>query len=531
MLVAPLLVATLSVLISVVKGQGGLLTDQGCPNERPARCPRPDPYETIDPLANCQADYSLCPIAQLCYNAEQTYQCSDGTCSKRFETCENKERECNNKGYTRCPDGYCRRDCKAVRYSSCPMDAPLLCPQGKCVKYVYQCSGGHYCDLSRPFLCPDMSCGVNLGNCSATQTGRTFLPFNVTYSPELARMQTKISRANIEFSVLYDSFNPPKFSPFETQKLPTGSMMLVEPVSLGQLRDITNRLNSTLAGVVKDFYMISEEDIPYQITIRSTAFKIQTIGRLDDNEYFKVPIIAEMSINSIRKIISSVSNLSNYICLGRVIEANKSWTCVSRNIRNEADFADRNEVATKLRYDIPGPGTYAVILRPRMTPELMKLSNCGLICQNKRLFVTFIFITLPIIFSMFYFCWKVYLLHRERIENEEMAQNARERLMQMETLTVDFKGQSLREKLEEGLQFKQNPLQSDLVKDLEEASKLQKTVERLCRDLDEIKQVKLTLYEKTRKHVKRIAKIKDDIRILGTNRYDREFNILHDPRK
>lgn len=531
MLVSRLLVATLSVLLGAVYGQGGLAADQGCPNERPARCPRPDPYEFIDPLANCQADYSLCPIAQLCYNAEQTYQCSDGTCSKRFETCENQERECNNKGYTRCPDGYCRRDCKAVRYSSCPMDAPLLCPQGKCVKYVYQCSGGHYCDLSRPFLCPDMSCGVNLGNCSATQTGRTFLPFNVTYSPELSRMQTKISRANIEFSVLYDSFNAPKFSPFETQKLAAGAMMLVEPVSLGQLRDITNRLNSTLAGVVKDFYMIAEEDIPYQITIRSTAFKIQTVGRLDDNEYFKVPIIAEMSINSIRKITSSVSNISNYICLGRVIEANKSWTCVSRNIRNEADFADRNEVATKLRYDIPGPGTYAVILRPRMTPELLKSSFCGLICQNKRLFVTFIFITLPIIFSMFYFCWKVYLLHRQRIENEEEAQNARERLMQMETLTVDFKGQSLREKLEEGLQFKQNPLQSDLVKDLEKATELQKTVERLCRDLDEIKQVKLTLYEKTRKHVKRIAKIKDDIRILGTNRYDREFNILHDPRK
>ena len=36
----------------------------------------------------------------------------------------------------------------------------------------------------------------------------------------------------------------------------------------------------------------------------------------------------------------------------------------------------------------------------------------------------------------------------------------------METITADFKGQSLKEKLEDNMQFKQNPLRSDLVKNL-----------------------------------------------------------------
>jgi len=49
---------------------------------------------------------------------------------------------------------------------------------------------------------------------------------------------------------------------------------------------------------------------------------------------------------------------------------------------------------------------------------------------------------------------------------EEQAANARRRLMQMETITADFKGQTLKEKLEDNMQFKQNPLQSDLIKDL-----------------------------------------------------------------
>lgn len=49
-----------------------------------------------------------------------------------------------------------------------------------------------------------------------------------------------------------------------------------------------------------------------------------------------------------------------------MLESNRSWTCSSRAIKNEAEFADNNEVATTLMYDILGPGTYAVIFRPRM---------------------------------------------------------------------------------------------------------------------------------------------------------------------
>ena len=80
------------------------------------------------------------------------------------------------------------------------------------------------------------------------------------------------------------------------------------------------------------------------------------------------------------------------------------------------------------------------------------------------------------------------------------------------------------------MQFKQNPLQADLVKNLDEVSLLQKTVERLERDKAEIEDVKRTLYEKTRKHIKRIAKIKDDIQHLGTNRFDKKWGLLYQPK-
>lgn len=100
------------------------------------------------------------------------------------------------------------------------------------------------------------------------------------------------------------------------------------------------------------------------------------------------------------------------------------------------------------------------------TPDLYKEAHCGLICQNKRQVITFIFITFPILAGLVCFCWKTYLLSIERAEMKESARNAKERLMQLETVTADFKGQSLREKLEENMQFKQNPLSVDKINEV-----------------------------------------------------------------
>ena len=62
--------------------------------------------------------------------------------------------------------------------------------------------------------------------------------------------------------------------------------------------------------MVKDFYMIAEESIPYQITIRSSAFRVYTKERHDDYEYFNTSLTIMFTINSLRRGENSVSNLS-----------------------------------------------------------------------------------------------------------------------------------------------------------------------------------------------------------------------------
>lgn len=142
--------------------------------------------------------------------------------------------------------------------------------------------------------------------------GRTFDTFRADYDGSILNIDkiiTKYKTANMEFNILYDSMNPPRYSPFSGQKIKNASLIF-EPISLDELRLITNNLNQTLAAVVMDYYMISQQTIPYQITMRSSAFRVSSIGRMDDSEYFKSPISVRMNINSIRRGENSVSNLS-----------------------------------------------------------------------------------------------------------------------------------------------------------------------------------------------------------------------------
>lgn len=236
----------------------------------------------------------------------------------------------NLKRQKRCPDGYCRRDCNTVSYSSCPMISPLLCPQGSCKKYTFECAGGHYCDLDKPFLCPDMSCKVNLRSCPATLVGRVFEPLEIEYQYKIQNIDkiiTNLKSSNIEFNLFFDAFNAPKYSPFEGKKIERKAKLRIVPMSLGELRLVQNVLNSTLAAVVKDFYMIAEEVIPSHITLRSSAFRVTSEGRYDDSEYFKSPIAARISINSIRRSENPVSNLSVWEFNPEFYLSGKSLSC------------------------------------------------------------------------------------------------------------------------------------------------------------------------------------------------------------
>lgn len=48
-------------------------------------------------------------------------------------------------------------------------------------------------------------------------------------------------------------------------------------------------------------------------------------------------------------------------------------------------------------------------------------------------------------------------------------------------------------------------------------------------DIKEINEVKKALLEKTKRQIKRLGQLRDDIENLGTNRYNQQFGIDYEP--
>lgn len=503
----------------------------------------------MDTPQRCQSNTTCfigpekCRISNVCSQPGRPYQCPDNQCADRFFNCITKQLECRYKGQTRCPDGYCRRNnCKDVKYSSCPMSSPLLCGSGRCVSYLFQCAGGSYCPLSRPFLCPDMSCQTRLERCTETRKGGTFPPQKIVYpyATQGVDQMTAVFKASqisdkvqptlqIVIKMFYNAFNSPVQSPFSNIKITKDAYILVEPVALHDLMGIENQLNSTLAGVARDFFMLSEEKLPYFVTIRSAAIKVSSVGRNDDNDYFRVPFNIEFSIDSIKKHQVPISNYEDFICLGRVRPQLNNWECTSRKILN-LPVGQTGVELLRAEYNIAAPGIYAVIFRPRMTPNLLSQSYCGLICRNKKLIIALCFVILPLIIVLICMCWKYMLLRWEAKEQEEEALQRRSKLMEMEDMTVGFKGEKLGEKMAENMMYNQNPLQGKSIAELDDINRLNNMIERMERDVGEINQVKKDLLAKTKRQIQKISLVKDNIENLGTNRFDQDFGIEYQPK-
>lgn len=389
-----------------------------------------------------------------------------------------------------------------------------------------------------------MTCQTNIPACTESSIGYIFKPMTVTYN--VNRDQVDLFSRKLEFSkevffnngvqqkksldgkIFFRTFKPRIDSPFADEKLKKNATITIEPVSLDYLRTVDNKLNQTLGGVARGFYEISEFNLPLHITLRSSAVNITSYGRFDDNDYFYLPFSVFFTIDLIKKRGSSVSDLKNYICLGRINNRDNSWNCMSRKIKNLPDGYE-GITNNKFQYDIMGPGIYAVIFLPALTDNLRLKENCGLLCRYKQYVITFAFIILPIMLIVGTVIFKYFMLRFRQAESEKETGFTREKLKEMEKVTAAFKGQSLKEKLEDNMEYMQNPLQGKTIEDLDDINKLNSVIQVMEMDLREIDDVKKKLLAKTKKQVQRIGVLRDDIENLATNRFDQDIGLEYQP--
>ena len=92
--------------------------------------------------------------------------------------------------------------------------------------------------------------------------------------------------------------------------------------------------------------------------------------------------------------------------MGKVFK--DEWVCVNRKFIGIYDSSNSTLNHTSVEYEIPGPGIYAVILRPN--PDVIKDSDlCGFVCKHKgRLLITF-FLSFPTLTICIIVIYKMYI--------------------------------------------------------------------------------------------------------------------------
>jgi hypothetical protein len=175
-------------------------------------------------------------------------------------------------------------------------------------------------------------------------------------------------------------------------------------VGIRTVKDAKNEFDETMENVIQKFYKTSGKSLSYDMTIRSSIVEISSKGRFDNNEYFLKPPKIYFNYNEISsqgKILEKEA-LKDLICLGQLID--NKWFCASRVIKDLFKNATTS-ISKKpmISYQIPGPGTYSVIFKPRTVSlqsnqtkqESEENNNCGTLCRNQRSIIIGLFLGLP----------------------------------------------------------------------------------------------------------------------------------------
>ena len=104
-------------------------------------------------------------------------------------------------------------------------------------------------------------------------------------------------------------------------------------------------------------------------------------------------------------------------------------------------------------YSIYEDGVYAVAFSPSMKidEKILEGVYCGMTCKDRKLIFLAVFIGLPILIVFNYF---FYYMYEKNLEDkslkmrEEFVDN---KLKEIENVNIDFKGQTVFEKYEEGV--------------------------------------------------------------------------------
>lgn len=415
-------------------------------------CPSHTPFLCAD--RSCVASKEDCQGFEGCTNPKLPHFCSDGTCAASYRKCLLKFYPCPKLTDKKCSDGVCRSNCADFHSSACSFFKPIRCSDGSCASSLVECSS-HLCPADAPFRCKDNSCVQVLDACA--------YPLN-TY---VAKTHS-VDAADSDFALTLRSQGGVELA---TVNVPRGANIKIKGVATSQIKNTQFLKDYKHEGLYEAFFGQGSDNLqPFQF-IRSAVLNITSHVPVDPEkpeQHLRLRVRIRLDLLKPLQNFEKISFGQSY-CLAHLVSGS-TWRCLSGNearaSRKRGDFL------------IQLPGVYAVIFFPDTTdPTLPPGSYCGYLCQSKRYFLAFWFLIFPVILLALFIFLNLYRLQTQVANATTENYFLQNKMDELENVQVDFTGQTVLEKLDEGVQYFSNPLRNEEQESIEEFKVLNKKLQ------------------------------------------------------
>lgn len=182
----------------------------------------------------------------------------------------------------------------------------------------------------------------------------------------------------------------------------------------------------------------------------------------------------------------------------------QKWDCATRTYTSVR--------RKRIEYQIHSDGIYAVIFMPKLDKELYQdESYCGMLCKDKRLVFIFTLIIVPVFVLLFFAVYKMYALRTKEANATTENLFLKKKMQEIENVQIDFAGQTVLEKLDEGVQYFTNALRNEDEENLEDIKALNYQRERLNAERKRLAQIKSNYLYVNKEKIEEIRRLREEI--------------------
>lgn len=136
-------------------------------------------------------------------------------------------------------------------------------------------------------------------------------------------------------------------------------------------------------------------------------------------------------------------------------------------------------------YDVHQPGTYAVILRPRYSPNNKPTAYKGIIALHKKDVLLFLVCIIPVVILLGGALVDIMKFESQCKDVKDDRKFLKEEADRLGNITADFVGQKISDKVHEGIEYYVNPVHSSGSVDIPATAAVNRELEKIEYEKDE----------------------------------------------